>query len=92
VVSGRIPDTPLFFFQADLAEELMIEAGKNNYKILKYPGLGHLLDLPFAPPTTITNHALFPKGSKLIMGGDDLQKHAHAQTLAWRHIVEFLRN
>ena len=70
----------------------MIESGKSNYKILKYPGLGHLLDLPFAPPTILTNHALFPKGSKLIMGGNDLEQHAEAQQLAWKEIVKFLRN
>jgi hypothetical protein len=69
----------------------MLEAGKSNYEILKYPGLGHLIDLPFAPPATTTNHALLPKPNKLVMGGNDLQKHAVAQEQVWRELIRFFR-
>ncbi len=69
----------------------MVESGKKNYGIQKYPGLGHLIDLPFAPPTTTTNHALFPKPAKLVMGGDDLQKHVHAQEVIWQELIKFFR-
>ena len=42
----------------------MKEAGKTNYVIKKYPGLGHLVDIPFLPPATTTNHPLFPKPNR----------------------------
>ena len=50
----------------------MKEAGKTNYEISIHEGVGHLIDLPFCPPTTISNHPLFPKPIVLQVGWDDI--------------------
>ena len=86
------PNSSVFHLsKVDYGKELMSESGKTNYKILRYPGLGHLIDLPFAPPATTTNHALFPKPNKLVMGGDDIWSHAHAQEAVWQELLQFFR-
>jgi len=75
----------------NLAEKVMKEAGKTNYDIIIHDGLGHLIDLPFSPPTTITNHALFPKPFLLEMGGYDIIKHGMAQEKIWHELLSFYK-
>ncbi len=67
----------------------MKEAGKTNFECCTYPGLGHLIDLPFFPPTTITNHALLPKGVQCAMGGDNLEQHGNAQEQVWTKLLQY---
>lgn len=75
--------------KAELAEKLMKEAGKTNFEISIHEGVGHLIDLPFCPPTTISNHPLFPKPIVLQVGGDDIIKHGEAQEKIWNNLLSF---
>ena len=67
----------------------MTDSGKTNYQINAYDNLGHLVDLPYDPPCIMSNHPLFPKPLRLIMGGDKRQLHCHAQRKAWRDTLNF---
>ncbi len=67
----------------------MKSAGKNNLKSNIYEGVGHLIDLPFSPPTTLSNHAMFPKPLVLQMGGDDIIKHGKAQESIWSELIDY---
>ena len=82
----------LLFFKAEIGEKLMKEAGKTNYQISIHEGAGHLIDLPFSPPTTISNHPLFPKPFVLQVGGDDIIKHGQAQEKIWSELLAFFNN
>ena len=73
------------------ARTLLDDSGKTNYKIITYDGLGHILDLPYFPPTTITNHAFFPKPIQVLMGGDDKLAHTKGQRKLWVDTLQFLR-
>ncbi len=73
----------------DLAREILTKHGKNNFEVLKYAGLGHLLDLPYAPVTCESFHGLVPPPKMLDMGGRDLAEHSFAQEDSWRKILEF---
>ena len=79
----------MYIFQVKWAEKLMIGANKSNYEIQIYSGLGHLIDLPFSPPTTISNHAMFPKPIMLEYGGTDVIRHGKAQEKIWQNILTF---
>ena len=70
----------------------MKEAGKTNYQISLHEGAGHLIDLPFSPPTIISNHALVPKPFVLEHGGDDIIKHRQAQEKIWSELLAFFNN
>ena len=70
----------------------MKEAGKTNYEISINEGVGHLIDLPFCPPTTLTNHPLFPKPFVLQVGGDDIIKHGKGQERLWSHLLTFFKS
>ncbi len=74
---------------ADLAAEVLRENGKDNFEVLKYPGLGHLLDLPFAPVTCESFHMLVPPPVMLDVGGSDLAEHSFAQEDSWNKIINF---
>jgi hypothetical protein len=77
--------------QALFGKRLMDNAGNNNYEISIYKGLGHLVDLPFSPPTTVSNHALFPKPFKLVMGGDNVEQHGQAQEKIWTQLLNYFK-
>merc|ERR1719273_984408 len=76
---------------ARAAEKLMKEAGKTNFQLSIHEGLGHLIDLPFSPPTTIINHVLVPKPFLLEMGGCDTIKHGMAQEKIWTELLSFYK-
>ena len=80
------------FFQARAAEKLMKKAGKTNFELSIHEGLGHLIDLPFSPPTTIINHVLVPKPFLLEMGGCDTIKHGMAQEKIWTELLSFYKH
>lgn len=67
----------------------MKKAGKKNYEISIHEATGHLVDLPFSPPTTISNHAMFPKPFVLETGGTDLIQHGRNQELIWQKLLLF---
>ena len=67
----------------------MKEADKSNYQISIHEGAGHLIDLPFCPPITLTKHPLFPKKMVLQCGGEDTIKHGKAQENIWMEILTF---
>ena len=67
----------------------MQDSGKTNYKSDFYKGLGHLIDLPFSPATTISNHAMFPKPYVLVMGGTNLIAHGRSQEKIWTDLKQF---
>ena len=78
--------------QAKIAYELMSKAGKQfqmHQSIHK--STGHLIDLPFSPPTTISPHVLFLKPYLLEMGGFDLLKHGQAQEKIWIELLRFFK-
>ena len=41
--------------------ERLKEHGCTNYKLLTYPGAGHLLEPPYTPLSSVTYHKLFSK-------------------------------
>ena len=80
-----------FKFQALIAEKLMKENNKSNYEIHSYPGLGHLIDCPYAPPTLTSNHPLFPKPFQIEMGGSNILQHGKAQEKIWNETISFFK-
>lgn len=78
--------------QAKIAYELMTKAGKQAQMHQSiHKSLGHLIDLPFSPPTTISPHVLFPKPYLVEMGGFDLLQHGQAQEKIWIELLRFFK-
>ena len=69
----------------------MEESGKKNYKIHTYEGMGHIIDIPYFPPVSVTNHAYFPKPIEVLMGGEDKLAHTQGQIKLWQDSLNFLR-
>ena len=70
----------------------MKEAGKSSCQISILEGAGHLIDLPFSPPTTLSNHPMFPKPFVLEQGGEDIIKHGQAQEKIWSELLTFFNH
>lgn len=69
----------------------MAAAGKGNYELVLYPGMGHNCQLPYSPGTFDSLHPLAP-GLRLYMGGDvDKPAHFRGQEAAWTKTLDFLR-
>ncbi len=69
----------------------MAEAGKENFEVVVYPGMGHQVQLPYSPGTFDSLHPLAPPGIRLYMGGDkDKEAHFRGQKAAWDKTVRFL--
>ncbi len=73
-------------------EEVIKKSSKTNCEVCIYDGLGHLVDLPFSPPTSVTNHVLFPRPIKALMGGTNVLNHGQSQEQSWLKILHFLKN
>ena len=75
--------------------DLMIEraerAGKRNVSLVRYPGTGHLLDLPHSPVVSRDRHVLVPPNIKINYGGQP-QPQALAQIQAWRSTLAFFKD
>ena len=78
--------------QAKKAEEIAKQYEKSNFDVKIYEGLGHITETPFAPPTQICFHPLFPKPIQLEFGGKDPILHGMAQEQIWKDTLTFLRN
>ncbi len=77
---------------ADAARAHLDAHGKSNYRILRYPGLGHLLDPPFSPVTSASTHPLVPPPVMLDCGGGaDPAAHSYAQEDSWQQMLHFYR-
>ena len=66
-------------------------AGKRNVSLVRYPGTGHLLDMPHSPFICQDRHVLVPPKIKFNFGGQ-LQPQALAQIQAWRSTLAFFTN
>ena len=77
--------------QAKLGQELMQKSGKRDFEVMIFEGLGHLIDLPFSPPTTQANHAVFPKHIRIQMGGENTILHGQAQEKIWLKLLHFFQ-
>ena len=66
-------------------------AGKSNVKILRYPGAGHLIDLPHSPFSSMHRHILVPQNMKINYGGHP-QLHSLAQIQAWDNTLRFFKD
>lgn len=63
--------------------------GKNNGRMLAYPGAGHIIEPPYSPLCYASRNPGFP--FPLLWGGD-LVAHAAAQEHAWAEVQKFLRH
>nr|XP_002129257.1 bile acid-CoA:amino acid N-acyltransferase isoform X4 [Ciona intestinalis] len=73
---------------ANQAEKLFKLAGHPSYKILRYPGAGHLIEPPYTPHIAVTAQ----KGQtvKMDWGGKTLP-HCRAQEHSWIEQIKFLK-
>ena len=57
-------------------------------KVLSYPGTGHLIEPPYAPPCFMSFHTTL--GRYVSWGGTTVE-HAYAQEDYWKHAIKFLK-
>nr|XP_039272806.1 acyl-coenzyme A amino acid N-acyltransferase 1-like [Styela clava] len=74
---------------AKLAKKMLESTNKVNYKMIIYPGAGHLLIIPYAP--VISKGYLSRSSRYAWFQGGKLPGHAKSQIQAWRDIIEFLK-
>uniref|UniRef100_A0A8C0CR96 Bile acid-CoA:amino acid N-acyltransferase n=1 Tax=Balaenoptera musculus TaxID=9771 RepID=A0A8C0CR96_BALMU len=70
------------------ATEQLRRHGKNNWTLLSYPGVGHLIEPPYSPlccASRISNLCLF------MHWGGEVIPHVAAQERSWKEIQKFLR-
>lgn len=73
-----------------MAQSILEKSGKQNYKISRFPELGHFPELPYFPISCYDNHVLVPKGVKMYLGGGDRKDLVSKEIVAlWKEIVEF---
>lgn len=70
------------------AIEQLKRNGKNNWKLLSYPGAGHLIEPPYSP---LCRASRTPSVVPAIHWGGEVIPHAAAQEHAWKEIQKFLR-
>ena len=74
----------------ETAQAILEKSGKQNYKISRFPELGHFPELPYFPISAYDFHFLVPKGVKMYLGGDDNKDLVSKEIVAlWKEIVEF---
>uniref|UniRef100_A0A8C0ECG8 BAAT/Acyl-CoA thioester hydrolase C-terminal domain-containing protein n=1 Tax=Bubo bubo TaxID=30461 RepID=A0A8C0ECG8_BUBBB len=78
-------------WKSSLYAELVIgrlrQHGKENFKLLSYPGAGHRIDPPSTPFCQVAMDRVL---GVPVLGGGESKAHAHAQEHSWRKIQEFL--
>ncbi|XP_029454524.1 acyl-coenzyme A thioesterase 5-like [Rhinatrema bivittatum] len=72
---------------ADLAIKRLQQHGKENYKLLSYPGAGHRIDPPYS---SFCLSALDRVLGVPVLGGGKIQPHSLTQVDSWQKIQEFL--
>jgi len=72
---------------ADAAQVLLDRANHPDYKIVRYPGAGHLIEPPYAP---LNRESWFPALDKLMIWGGNAEDHKTAQESAWKEQIDFL--
>uniref|UniRef100_A0A8C8RHW8 Uncharacterized protein n=1 Tax=Pelusios castaneus TaxID=367368 RepID=A0A8C8RHW8_9SAUR len=72
---------------AEMAIGRLRQHGKENFKLLSYPGAGHRIDPPFSP---FCSAALDRVLGLPVLGGGEKKAHAHAQEHSWGKIQDFL--
>lgn len=78
-------------YYAQQGAKRMEAAGKSNFEVLVFPGMGHLCQLPYSPGTFDALHPLVP-GVRLYMGGDaNKPAHFRGQEMAWKKTLDFLK-
>uniref|UniRef100_F6VDE1 BAAT/Acyl-CoA thioester hydrolase C-terminal domain-containing protein n=1 Tax=Ciona intestinalis TaxID=7719 RepID=F6VDE1_CIOIN len=73
---------------ANLCEKLFKSTRHPDYKILRYPGTGHLLDPPYSAPCIVAKFELM---NAVCAWGGTTKPHAKAQEDSWNEIMSFLR-
>ncbi|XP_076825156.1 bile acid-CoA:amino acid N-acyltransferase-like [Clavelina lepadiformis] len=74
-------------FYANEANRLLSKAKHPNFRILRYPGAGHLIE----PPYSIHNHLTAQKGYEFVFNwGGSMTPHCRAQEESWLEQIEFL--
>ncbi|NWS98271.1 ACOT5 thioesterase, partial [Mionectes macconnelli] len=68
--------------------KLLQAQGKENFRILSYPGTGHCIDPPFFPLWPIGNHPVYHR--RAVLGGE-FGAYAKAQVHAWPQIRAFFQ-
>ena len=76
---------------ADFAAEKMKAAGMTSLEVAKFPGMGHLVDLPFVPPCTVSFHLFHPNKLFYYGGGRDRGVHCEQVRQTWKTVVNFFR-
>ena len=66
-------------------------AGKRNMRVVRYPGTGHLIDLPHSPFCSLSKHPMLPPDTKFNYGGQP-QLQSLAQIEAWKTTMEFFKD
>uniref|UniRef100_A0A8C8WZZ2 Bile acid-CoA:amino acid N-acyltransferase n=1 Tax=Panthera leo TaxID=9689 RepID=A0A8C8WZZ2_PANLE len=73
---------------AEQALDQLRSHGRNNGRMLVYPGAGHLIEPPYTPLCYASPHRL---GSGILLWGGDPVAHAAAQEHSWGEIQKFFR-
>ncbi|XP_039078820.1 acyl-coenzyme A amino acid N-acyltransferase 2-like [Hyaena hyaena] len=73
---------------AEQALEQLRSHGKNNGRMLVYPGAGHLIEPPYTPLCYASPQSNF---SRLLLWGGEPVAHAAAQEHSWGEIQKFFR-
>jgi len=73
---------------ADAAEVLLKQSKHPDYKIIRYPGAGHLLEPSYTP---LNSETWFPALGKLFMYGGENPAHERAQELSWNQQLDFFK-
>ncbi|XP_066914314.1 acyl-coenzyme A thioesterase 1-like [Clytia hemisphaerica] len=73
----------------DIAKERMDKAGKTNYKIIRYPNIGHFIDPHYLPICTHAYHPLIPNRLRPYFGGSNKKFNSKEQIDAWKQVFDF---
>ena len=76
---------------SEIGRKIAEKRMKENVEFVIYPGMGHLLDLPFSAVAPAASHPVIPKPGKILYGGHDLEMHSMGQEQAWPKIIDFFR-
>ncbi len=79
------------YMHGQKALESLAARGKGgNFKLLHYPQMGHLTDLPYSSvATSDANPGLKSREHRMYYGGDDFEAHSLGQEDAWKKTIEF---